>query len=176
MWCKIYGSIITFLSFFGDCLFLTALIILTLGLMNSVGTAYYRLRYTALALVVMQGIMFAYKMVAMLYINGNKGKIKANSDDGKQYPGSFIVEMIISCLMCGRIGVNVGKISAALNTICGSHWSDSEYKELVLFGNALRNTPTVGFTIGGFAAINKSTLISAINKNLFRRRDQWIDR
>ncbi|CAG2111199.1 unnamed protein product [Medioppia subpectinata] len=74
--------------------------------------------------------------------------------------GSFIVEMMVSCLMCGRIGVNVGKISAALNTISGSHLSDSEYKELVLFGNALRNPPTVGFTIGGFAAINKSTLIS----------------
>ena len=76
---------------------------------------------------------------------------------------SYSIQLIISCFICGSIGDRIVRLNAVLDNIDQKVLSDKAYKEWLTFATVMRNTRTFGFTIGGFAALNKSTLISVIN-------------
>ena len=75
---------------------------------------------------------------------------------------SYSLQLIISCLICGAISSSIEKLSAVLDNINVKDLSDKAYKEWLTFATVMRNTRTFGFTIGGFAALNKRTLIAVI--------------
>ena len=72
---------------------------------------------------------------------------------------SSTVELIISCFVCGLVHQKSDEIYAVLDKWGSNSLSDSEYKEWLMFKSITRNTP-FGFTIGGFASLRKTTLIS----------------
>ena len=57
------------------------------------------------------------------------------------------------------VGDRITKLNTVLDNIDQKVLSDKAYKEWLTFATVMRNTRTFGFTIGGFAALNKSTLI-----------------
>jgi len=73
-----------------------------------------------------------------------------------------ILELIIMCLLCDSMDQKVYKISIVLNDMNANEMSDMEFREWQMFVQLLQNRSTFGFTIGGFAKFNKSTLISVI--------------
>ena len=75
---------------------------------------------------------------------------------------SYSIQLIISCLICGSIGDRIVRLNAILDNIDQKVLSDKAYKEWLTFATVMRNTRTFGFTIGGFATLNKSTLIAVI--------------
>ena len=70
------------------------------------------------------------------------------------------LQLIITCFMCGLVGDKCVDIMDTLNGMNTRDMTDREYREWHTFATVMRNTRTFGFTIGGFAALNKSTLIS----------------
>ena len=73
-----------------------------------------------------------------------------------------ILEFIIMCLLCDSMDQKVYKVSIVLNDMNSNEMSDMEFREWQMFVQLLQSRPTFGFTIGGFAKFNKSTLISVI--------------
>jgi hypothetical protein len=86
---------------------------------------------------------------------------------------SSSVSTIISCFICGRVSDKSRKLHVVLDHLNARDMTDREFREWLTFATVMRNTRTFGFTIGGFAALNKSTLIEVcieINfyiKNIF---------
>src|SRR6185437_7952481 len=70
------------------------------------------------------------------------------------------LQLIISCFICGLVGDKCVDIMDTLNGMNTRDMTDREYREWHTFATVMRNTRTFEFTIGGFAALNKSTLIS----------------
>ena len=73
---------------------------------------------------------------------------------------SYATQLIISCFICGSVGDRITKLNAVLDNVDENDLSDKAYKEWLMFATVMRNTRTFGFTIGGFAVLNKSTLIA----------------
>ena len=72
---------------------------------------------------------------------------------------SIIFEFITSCLICGSVEEMSDKVFKAMNDMNVNDMSDYEYKQWIIFNN-IDLKSRFGFTIGGFARLNKSTLIS----------------
>ena len=72
---------------------------------------------------------------------------------------SAIVEVIISCLVCGLVHEKSDKIFAILDEFNANELSENEYKEWLMF-KAVSREVWFGFTIGGFAPLRKTTLIT----------------
>ena len=72
---------------------------------------------------------------------------------------SMIAEIVISCLVCGLVHERSDQIYAILDQFNGNDLTDSEFKEWLMFKTSSRKT-RFGFTIGGFASLRKTTLIS----------------
>jgi len=75
---------------------------------------------------------------------------------------SSIVKLVISCYINGLVHEQSERIYAVLDKFNAKQFDKSEYKELVLFKTMSRES-SFGFTIGGFAALRKTTLIPVIN-------------
>ena len=78
---------------------------------------------------------------------------------------SEITKLIISCFINGLVYEQSYRIYAALDYINANHFDENEYKELILFKTISRDT-MFGFTIVGFAPLEKKTLFSVIIKLL----------
>ncbi len=76
-----------------------------------------------------------------------------------------ILKLIISCLINGLVHEENDKIYAVLDNIRPKDIDEDEYKELLTFKSMSRETK-FGFTIGGFATLKKTTLLSVI-QNIF---------
>ncbi|CAG2115305.1 unnamed protein product [Medioppia subpectinata] len=71
-----------------------------------------------------------------------------------------IVEIIITCFICGSIERKAAKLCQALHSINTRALTDVEYREWRTFTAVVQQSGrTFGFTIGGFAPFNKRTLI-----------------
>jgi len=70
-----------------------------------------------------------------------------------------ILKLIISCLINGLVHEENDKIYAVLDNINSNDINKNEYKELLLFKTISRESK-FGFTIGGFAPLKKTTLLS----------------
>jgi hypothetical protein len=84
----------------------------------------------------------------------------------KQYTNTFafksitvIIKWILNCYINGLLHEESDEIYAVLDHFNSSDLFDKEYKELLLFKTVSREK-MFGFTIGGFAALRKTTLIS----------------
>ena len=74
---------------------------------------------------------------------------------------SAAVKLIISCLINGLVYDESERILAVLDAISAYDLNDFEFKELLLFKTISRESK-FGFTIGGFAALRKTTLIQVM--------------
>jgi hypothetical protein len=90
----------------------------------------------------------------------------------EQYAAAFafgtvfeILKLIISCLINGLVYEENAKIYAVLDNINSKDINENEYKEVLLFKTMSRET-NFGFTIGGFAPLKKTTLLS-VNRIVF---------
>ena len=72
---------------------------------------------------------------------------------------SSTLEFIISCFICGSVDTKAKKIYSVLDVIPVNDLSDYEYKQWIIFKSISLKT-RFGFTIGGFASLKKTTLIS----------------
>ncbi len=76
-----------------------------------------------------------------------------------------ILKLIISCFINGLVYEENDKIYAVLDKINPKDINEDEYKEVLLFKTTSRKTK-FGFTIGGFAPLKKTTLLS-VNRIVF---------
>ncbi len=78
------------------------------------------------------------------------------------------VKLVISCLINGLVHEESERIYSVLDNFNSGEFDANEYKEWLTFKNIAIET-MFGFTIGGFAALRKTTLIPVkkINKNFF---------
>ncbi len=76
-----------------------------------------------------------------------------------------VLKLIISCLMNGLVYEETDKIYAVLDNINPKDINEDEYKEVLMFKSMSRETK-FGFTIGGFAPLKKTTLLS-VNEIVF---------
>ncbi len=72
-----------------------------------------------------------------------------------------ISKLVISCLINGLVHEENDKIYAILDNINSKDINENEYKEVLLFKTMSRETK-FGFTIGGFAPLKKTTLLSVV--------------
>jgi hypothetical protein len=82
---------------------------------------------------------------------------------------SEILKLIISCFTNGLVYEENDKIYAVLDNINSKDINENEYKEVLLFKTMSRET-TFGFTIGGFAPLKKTTLLSVVQNNFHYSR------
>ena len=75
---------------------------------------------------------------------------------------SCIGNMIITCYVCGSVHEKFEQIYAILDEFNANDLSDYEFKDWVMFNSISSKTP-FGFTIGGFAPIRKTTILSVRN-------------
>ncbi len=68
------------------------------------------------------------------------------------------MKLIISCFINGLVHEESDRIYAVLDQLNGENLNEKEYKEWIMFKNASKEM-NFGFTIGGFAALRKTTLI-----------------
>ncbi|CAG2103335.1 unnamed protein product [Medioppia subpectinata] len=72
-----------------------------------------------------------------------------------------IIQIIISCLICGSVEHKATKLCQALQSINTRALTDAEYREWRTFTTVVQQSGrSFGFTIGGFAPFNKRTLIA----------------
>jgi len=76
---------------------------------------------------------------------------------------SEILKLIISCSINGMVYDETERIYAVLDKINAYDFDEEEYKESIIFKTISRETK-FGFTIGGFAPLRKTTLLSVINR------------
>jgi len=79
---------------------------------------------------------------------------------------SEIFKLIISCFTNGLVYEQNDKIYAVLDNINPKDIDEDEYKEVLMFKTMSRETK-FGFTIGGFAPLKKTTLLSVKEIFLF---------
>ncbi len=77
---------------------------------------------------------------------------------------SEIFKLIISCFINGLVHEENDKIYAVLDNINSKDIDEHEYREVLLFKTMSREIK-FGFTIGGFAPLKKTTLLSVIQNN-----------
>ena len=73
-----------------------------------------------------------------------------------------IIQMTITCFVCGSVHEKSKQIYAILDEFNANDLSDSEFKDWVMFNTISEKTP-FWFTIGGFAPLRKTTLLSVRN-------------
>jgi len=76
---------------------------------------------------------------------------------------SEILKLVISCFTNGMVYDETERVFAVLDNINPSEIDENEYKESILFKTMATETK-FGFTIGGFAPLKKTTLLSVIIK------------
>ena len=74
-----------------------------------------------------------------------------------------VLQLVFSCIICGSVHKKSDKISDVLDRIKTCLLSDSQYRDWLSFKNICHNK-SFGFTIGGFAALKKTTLIAVSNQ------------
>ena len=72
---------------------------------------------------------------------------------------ALVLELVISCSICGAVHESSDQIYAILDSFNGNDLSDFEFKEWLMFKTTSKKTK-FGFTIGDFASMKKTTLIS----------------
>jgi hypothetical protein len=82
---------------------------------------------------------------------------------------SEIFKLIISCFTNGLVYEENDNIYAVLDNINSKDINEDQYKEVVLFKTMSRET-MFGFTIGGFAPLKKTTLLSVIQNSFHYSR------
>jgi len=105
--------------------------------------------------ITMLSIMFNIYAVAI------SGKFKAINEHSKTLALKSItstIKLIISCFINGLVHEESDRIYAVLDRLNGEDLDEKEYKEWIMFKNVSKET-MFGFTIGGFAALRKTTLI-----------------
>ncbi len=76
-----------------------------------------------------------------------------------------ILKLITTCFTNGLVYEETDKIYAVLDKINPKDIDEDEYKEVLMFKTMSRETK-FGFTIGGFAPLKKTTLLS-VNQIVF---------
>jgi hypothetical protein len=69
-----------------------------------------------------------------------------------------VLKLIISCYINGLVHEESERIYSVLDNFNTRDLDEVQYKEWLMFKNILKDT-RIGFTIGGFAALRKTTLI-----------------
>jgi hypothetical protein len=69
-----------------------------------------------------------------------------------------VLKLIISCYINGLVHDESERINSVLDNFNTRDLDEVQYKEWIMFKNILKDT-RIGFTIGGFAALRKTTLI-----------------
>jgi len=72
---------------------------------------------------------------------------------------SGIIDMIISCFVCGLVPERVDKIYAVLDKFNANVLSEYEFKQWIIFKKTNEKS-SFGFTVGGFASLRKQTFIA----------------
>jgi hypothetical protein len=75
------------------------------------------------------------------------------------------VKLVISCFINGLVHEESERIYSVLDNFKAEDFDANEYKEWLMFKN-ISKEKMFGFTIGGFAALRKTTLIP-VKKNFF---------
>lgn len=86
---------------------------------------------------------------------------------------SGVTEMVISCLVCGRLHERADKLYAVLDKIDSNCLSRIQYKDWIMFKTIDRKT-RFGFTIGGFASLRKTTLITVCIEISLNSMIDWL--
>ncbi len=103
----------------------------------------------------MIAIMFNIYSIA---ITGSFKEIKEHSKTFAFKSITSTMKLIISCFINGLVHEESDRIYAVLDQLNGENLNEKEYKEWIMFKNASKEM-NFGFTIGGFAALRKTTLI-----------------
>ncbi len=89
----------------------------------------------------------------------------SNNEIMKQYSNQFafksmtsVLKLIVSCYINGLVYEESERIYSVLDNFNTRDLDEVQYKEWLMFKNILKDT-RIGFTIGGFAALRKTTLI-----------------
>jgi hypothetical protein len=69
-----------------------------------------------------------------------------------------VLKLIISCYINGLVHEESERIYSVLDNFNTRDLDEVQYKEWLMFKNILKDAK-IGFTIGGFAALRKTTLI-----------------
>ncbi len=113
----------------------------------------------------MFAVMINIYAIAM-YSNNEIMKERSNTYAFKSIT-SFL-KLIMSCYINGMVHEESERIYSVLDNFNTRDLDDVQYKEWLMFKNILKDT-RIGFTIGGFAALRKTTLIPVrIDRILFR--------
>ena len=72
---------------------------------------------------------------------------------------SAVIEMFISCFICGSLHEKSKNVFKVLDEFNANELSENEYKEWLMF-RTIASKGGFGFTIGGFASLKKTTIIS----------------
>ena len=84
---------------------------------------------------------------------------------------SAILELVVTCFMCGHCYDESCNIYNCLDGMNARELTDPEYKEWMMFKQISRKHKKFCFTIGGFVCYRKTTLISVsiskLAENLF---------
>jgi hypothetical protein len=99
----------------------------------------------------------------------------SNNEIMKQHSNTYafksitsVLKLIISCYINGLVHEESERIYSVLDNFNTRDLDKVQYKEWLMFKNILKDT-RIGFTIGGFAALRKTTLIPVrIDRILFR--------
>ena len=106
----------------------------------------------------MHTIFTIFLLIYYLTQAGNYPQITDSIPLYKMGAISGILELVISCLVCGRLHDRADKLYAVLDEIDSNSLLQNESLEWLMFKKIDRKTG-FGFTIGGFAPLRKTTLI-----------------
>ncbi|CAG2162484.1 unnamed protein product, partial [Oppiella nova] len=81
--------------------------------------------------------------------------------------GSCIGEMVISCLICGKVEGNIIKISDALYAMNSNELSDMEYREWQMIGNIVRNSHAFGINVSTTSGVVRGQAINVLNTSIY---------
>jgi len=103
-------------------------------------------------------------MVAVM-INIYAIAMHSNNEIMKQHSNNYafrsitsVLKLIISCYINGLVHEESERIYSVLDNFNTRDLDEVQYKEWLMFKNILKDIK-IGFTIGGFAALRKTTLI-----------------
>ncbi len=103
----------------------------------------------------MFAVMINIYSIAMF---SNNEIMKQNSNTYAFKSITSVLKLIISCYINGLVHEESERIYSVLDNFNTRDFDEVQYKEWLVFKNILKDT-RIGFTIGGFAALRKTTLI-----------------
>ena len=126
---------------------------------NSIGKTDNSLSY----IMVIHTVKTIYSILLVIYalsaMSANKGNAIKIVNQMAYSTVSSVVELIATCFVCGLVHEKSDSIYGALDSLNSNTLSEFQFKEWVMFKTITRKN-RFGFTIGGFASLRKTTLIS----------------